>query len=540
MQLLEVQECLLQFYREQGAAGSLTFDKMFEGIFQKIENVAQLVTNFSVQMSNASDRNMAVAFRQQLVGVRLALLQFRREQTIAPVVGPLPEVPVPEMAVPGLVSLPEVSFDAPLIVEISPQELPPVSEAGDIGAVVEKVQNRPLRLPSATFQRPNRILRWFRNFGLDGFGISIMVHAILILVAVFWVVARHVIPEKEIPINFVTGSGGGEKGNSPRDFSHKTKSKRIRPVNTSHVKISAKSASNISLPEIPIMELTALQGTQGVGELSKGLGGGAGGGQGTGLGPGIGDGRNMVSRLVMGVRMKAKKIAVYLDNSGSMVPYLENVKKEIYASYPDADIFEIMGIVTHVNDGVVLGGRRYKLSPARKRAVNKVAQTPGQKPVVVSKSYEKILRKWGAHFRVKSASIGAWMDIMMFEKYDALVVFSDFQDGVIQRVNKTVVFQEKGVGAPDNREAVEKKWEEEWLARFSDKKNGPRLYLFSIQMQPQTIWQKCVKASGGAIKMMPELRRQVTKEARQAKRAAQTRASPKEAAEKTSTTPPAT
>ena len=89
--------------------------------------------------------------------------------------------------------------------------------------------------------------------------------------------------------------------------------------------------------------------------------------------------------------------------------------------------------------------------------------------------------------------------------HDALVVFSDFQDGVR-------IYEEGAKGAPhliysdsayhrvNQRKAPSYRWERAWLEAFgrADRHQGPRLYLYSIQTTPQAFLLRCVQASGGA------------------------------------------
>ena len=93
---------------------------------------------------------------------------------------------------------------------------------------------------------------------------------------------------------------------------------------------------------------------------------------------------------------------------------------------------------------------------------------------------------------------------MLGEPYDALVVFSDFQDGVR-------VYEERDKGAPNlvysdssyrrlGSQMPSGLWQKRWLEAFREggKGKGHKLYLFSIQQTPQPFLQACVEASGGA------------------------------------------
>ena len=66
--------------------------------------------------------------------------------------------------------------------------------------------------------------------------------------------------------------------------------------------------------------------------MEKGMGReGLGQGQGISF-DGMGDSRTLVGKFVMGASIRAQRIAVYLDCSGSMRPYLTQVTLEIKKS----------------------------------------------------------------------------------------------------------------------------------------------------------------------------------------------------------------
>jgi hypothetical protein len=113
----------------------------------------------------------------------------------------------------------------------------------------------------------------------------------------------------------------------------------------------------------------------------------------------------------------------------------------------------------------------------------------------------------------EKGSLGAWMDRLLVEPYDALVVFSDFQDGV--RLYETKKGEPKMVysdstyhkfgGAPKGQT----RWQREWLDAFAKgaQGRGPRLYLFSVQQEPQAFLRACVTASGGSWTSVSWLRK---------------------------------
>jgi hypothetical protein len=336
--------------------------------------------------------------------------------------------------------------------------------------------------------RKLRWARWKKNFGGDGFLVSAGVHALL-FVALLWIVLPSPPPPPPEDFVFSTGSGGGKDGKEVTFRENRIQYRQAKEFARARDKLTVKSpASKVNISEATTPEMNALMPNSLKSMLSKGAGGGLGGGSGGNIGLGTG-GRNFASKMVMGVRINAKNIAVYLDNSGSMVPYLESVKAEIYKQFPDADIYEYDGIRIRVVDGVVENGR----PPS-----NSIFSAAGGRS-----SRKEIIERYGGSF--SSSSVGAWVDIMLYEGYDTLIIFSDFQDGIEQLSAGTRIFVENPHENYDRRAPADKKWEKQWLSRFSDPGNGMRLYLFSIEVPPQTIWQQCVKASRGAIRMRPDL-----------------------------------
>ena len=329
-----------------------------------------------------------------------------------------------------------------------------------------------------------RLMRWWTNFGQGGFLTSIFVHLILVIILMAWVISIPSGNKQEDISTFQTASGG-PKGDASIRFKDKTQTKTIRDMaKRNPMRIALSKPSALSLPELPMQNSLFSGGAKG--SLNAALGG-----EGDGSGFGKGKGRWFTPQMVMGLRISARNIAVYLDNSGSMVPYLKPVKAEILKGFPNADIYEHDGIRINVRDGKVEHGRP---------SGNSIYSTSE-----ASNNIEYLHEKYQTNF--DAGSIGAWMDIMLFQGYDALVVFSDFQDGVEQSdTGRGLIFADTPFTKIETRRATDKKWEEEWIARCKLKPGGPRIYLFSIEEMPQKIWQDCVKASGGEIKMKPNLR----------------------------------
>jgi len=206
----------------------------------------------------------------------------------------------------------------------------------------------------------------------------------------------------------------------------------------------------------------------------------------------------------MGARIVARKLAVYLDCSGSMRPYLAQVETEIRRQFPDADVFRFDGARVVVVDGEVADGRGFDGHFGTAR--------PGQSdPATMTPRGRRLLERIAT--RCEHGSLGAWIDWLLPEDYDGLVVFSDFQDGVRQ-------YRQPRSGAPeliyadgkrrqlDERKEGDARWEKAWHGRFSGapQGRGPRLYLFSIEVEPQPLLRQCAVASGGGVTMVGWLR----------------------------------
>ena len=356
---------------------------------------------------------------------------------------------------------------------------------------------------------PSVFSRRFFRFGGQGLVVSLAIHGVLLFLATAWVVSITTSQKKE-PSTFATGAGGGQGGE--RAIAQKTKQKPHSPksLTKSSTKITSKSANaQVALPEMPDVSRAALGA---MATASKGFGGGAGGGVGgaTGLGKG---GKNFTGRSVMGMKISGANIAVYFDNSSSMEPYLSGVEKQIKEQFPNADVFRYFGIFNLNQDGEVVGGKpnqKYAIETVEQIAANRrggnrmSANDPGK----LSPAGRNLLGSKDAQFRV--GGVGAWIEAMLVQKqYDAIVIFSDFEDGIVQYRTKgeprpQLVFDADLKGASDNRTDAEKAWEERWVKTFAlaaDHK-APRLYLYSTVQEPQDLYKRCVAASGGEFKIV--------------------------------------
>ena len=322
--------------------------------------------------------------------------------------------------------------------------------------------------------------------------LSVAVHALMVIAAC-WVVFRSPPspPRQEFTAHTVAG---GKSGGPSKTHPINRKPK----VPTPQKRLTSKSASaTLALPPMkemtPEMGLSGLSGGMGKGGFGRGLGSFGG----NGLGAGLGNRAGFVGRPVMGAFIRAKRVAVYLDCSGSMRSYLPHVEAEIRKQFPDADVFRFDGARVVGLDDVVVYGRRFHGEPPRLR------EGPTQTVVETLTPAGKLVQT-KVRTACEKGSLGAWVDRLLAESYDALVVFSDFQDGVrlyqAKKGEPKLIYSDSSYHKVGGVQKGHVRWQREWLEVFAKAPHGggPRLYLFTVQQEPQAFLQACVAASGGA------------------------------------------
>ncbi len=359
-----------------------------------------------------------------------------------------------------------------------------------------------------------------RLLSIRGLVVSLFIHLMLMTIAIVWVVANISENNPQQPEFIATGSGGGAAGERAKILEHNLQQKKQKTLAKKVSRISSKNLNaQVVLPDLKsnALSIDSMASKLG-GSSSKGFGGGSGGGIGAGKGVGVGNMRNFVGKPVMGARINATKVAVFMDASKSMGRYLDRVEAEIRKQFPTADVFMYAGVWTNVKDDVIIGGSRYKGTTGRTGAPPVKFTDPDK----LTTNGKRIFKQYDDNF--KTGCVGAWIDIMRNERaYDGLVIFSDFQDGVTQyRSTKgakpdsystqdtTIIYCDsvRSRLPTDDRKPTEKRWEDELVSAFAAAKSGrgPKLYLFSTEIEPQPIFARCVAASGGQSKMVEWLR----------------------------------
>jgi hypothetical protein len=336
---------------------------------------------------------------------------------------------------------------------------------------------------------------------LGGLLLSLSLHGLLVVVAC-WVVFR----EPPAPLKHAFAShavAGGRSGGLP---SVHPIARKPKVPTTARRLISKSATATLALPPMkpvtPEIGLAGLSGGQGKGGFGRGHGATGG----NGLGAGLGNRAGFVGRPVMGAFIRAKRVAVYLDCSGSMRSYLPRVEAEIRKEFPDADVFRFDGARVVGFGDLVVHGRRFRGIAPRLR--EGPTQTALETLTPAGRNVQAKVRA-----ACEKGSLGAWVDRLLAEPYDALVVFSDFQDGVrlyeARKGEPKLVYSDSSyhkVGGPQKGHA---RWQREWLEAFGKAPQGagPRLYLFTVQQEPQAFLQACVAASGGSATSVSWLRK---------------------------------
>ena len=178
---------------------------------------------------------------------------------------------------------------------------------------------------------PRKKESYLRRIGGGSLTLSILIHVILILVALF-IIKFAADQKKEEVVDFLPGGGGGGKSNQAKVAS-KRKSVSMS-VPKSRI-VSTSSTATVTLPDVPMDTTTtgisgfAMPSAGGMGGGEGGLkGSGKGGLMGSGFGTGVGPGRGAGFVSMFGKKLDSRRLAVVLDVSKSMHPFIPTVVKE--------------------------------------------------------------------------------------------------------------------------------------------------------------------------------------------------------------------
>ncbi|WP_395743139.1 hypothetical protein [Prosthecobacter sp.] len=186
----------------------------------------------------------------------------------------------------------------------------------------------------APVKRPNAFVRLWRSIGGGSLTLSILIHAGLLVLAGFVVLASQVFDKQ---VDFLPGGGTQQGAEASAELAHKVQMKRQQKLQKTPPKqrlVSTSINASLTLPEAPpdSLEMPDISSLAGGGKLgSGGFGtGGAGGGFGNGVGMGAMSGRTFKPLMMFGKELKdTRKMAVVMDVSRSMTKFLPLVAKEL-------------------------------------------------------------------------------------------------------------------------------------------------------------------------------------------------------------------
>ena len=112
-----------------------------------------------------------------------------------------------------------------------------------------------------------------------------------------------------------------------------------------------------------------------------------------------------VGELPAATTSSGPRIAVYLDCSNSMAPYLPAVEAEVRKQFPDADVFSVPAIKVWVDGSTVRGGALTAL-PHRPALAGPRVSVDASRMTPVGR---ELLARYAGNF--ETGSVGAWVDI---------------------------------------------------------------------------------------------------------------------------------
>jgi hypothetical protein len=365
---------------------------------------------------------------------------------------PAPETPpaAPEApAAPKVPAAPETSAapEAPKKPETreSPKSSEP-SETSDKSDESDKADKSEKADPAAT---PSRVAQLWRQYwdrwGGRALATSLAVHAVLLLSAA-WIVVNQVTREQ---VDFLSGGGTTQGAQASQELQHRVQQKKNpwlkKPVPMRKLGV-ANALSELVLPDDApdLMELPQASSLLDGGRIGGGMGlAGAGGGFGRGMGLGGRDGITFQPFSLFGMQIKARRLAVVLDVSGSMAGHLPRVLEEVdkVAKGSVAVLYYGCGLDEPPprgldGDGVFPTAREdfekfWRLYGGSYEAVRKF-RIDRKEAIPNEEVFRVLARRPQTYFIHNVGSSYAWLALLsdQVRSADALYWFADFQDPV--------------------------------------------------------------------------------------------------------------
>ena len=276
---------------------------------------------------------------------------------------------------------------------------------------------------------------WWQRMGGGSLTVSLIIHAIVILIAIL--IVRTVITNPPETVDFLPGGGGGGKGSDAR-IAEKRRAATMSAPRTRTVSVA--NNASVSLPDLQT-SMSDFNSLAQAAPMGGGIGGGSGGlrgkgsgglmgdGRGNGVGPGIGSGFVSIPMLFS----KHRRMAVVLDISTSMYPFLPIVIKEVDKVAPGSIV------VLHYGCGL-------KDDEVQKPGIESTNDRNFEKDRIVSSLLESgstamnqqereallaLVKKRPKTYYVPSSGVGStWIALtdVKLKDVDAIYWFADFAD----------------------------------------------------------------------------------------------------------------
>lgn len=336
-------------------------------------------------------------------------------------------------------------------------------QAAPATPVVVQVDHGPV-IPhhSGEFQPPrsNRFVEYWRKVGGGSFMLSLAIHAGLLIAAYF--VVETIVHEQKV--DFLPG-GGSSKGQAAE--AALTQSVQQKKRNTLNRKVSMQRVvtesptANITLPDAPMetIDVPSMSSMLGAGgSMGAGFGSaGAGGGFGSGFGTGGLDGMTFQPLFMFGQSIKARRIGVVMDVSGSMTPHLTTVIKELdrVAAGSPVILFEGCGLkvppkgkklddktfrtMSNTKDKDRSFEHYWRITHTRRPDPNAPVDPKKKKKdedeIPEKEVYEVLAKRQQTWFIRRQGIHYAWLALMADElrHVDAVYWFADFQDATDEK-----------------------------------------------------------------------------------------------------------
>ncbi|OYW75312.1 MAG: hypothetical protein B7Z37_13920 [Verrucomicrobia bacterium 12-59-8] len=284
-------------------------------------------------------------------------------------------------------------------------------------------------------------VRWDR-WGWRSLALSIAVH-VLILGAGALIVVHHVTDRQ---LDFIPSGGSVQGAQAAEALQHKIQQKKnpwLKQAIPNHKLAVAGDLKEVMvLTDVPdMLDFPQTSKPMGGGALSGGFGlAGATGGFGKGLGLGAKNG--MVFGPLFGLTIKAKKLAVVLDVSSSMMPHLERVVNEVDKVAKGSVVVLYFGCGLEPPSKPLVGTKIFRTSTVEFEKFWRLGgatfmETAQYKiktkdPIPSKDLFLKLSRRPQTYF-IHNVGVGyTWLALLSDEvrNADGLYWFSDFQDVV--------------------------------------------------------------------------------------------------------------